>query len=183
MLPGYKNAFVYIADRMSLAVGVCLCAVLASAPARRLTVWALGVVSLLFFGLLYADERVLNQFEDRMEALVRQLPPYQRVIGGMADPSVRAEPLMHMIDRICVGRCYSYANYEPSTDQFRIRATAPNSIVAASYEDSMSMQMGGYIVKDRDVPLYQVGLDETGGLSIRALPAGAVVQVVFTDVL
>ena len=25
-----------------------------------------------------------------------------------------------MIDRICVGHCYSYANYEPSTDQFRI---------------------------------------------------------------
>ena len=43
----------------------------------------IGVGSLLFFGFLYADEGILNQWEDRMEALVRQLPPYQRVIGGI----------------------------------------------------------------------------------------------------
>ena len=85
--PGYKNSLMYIADRMSLAAGVCLCAVLASAPARRFAVWGTGAAAVLFFGFLYADERVLNQVEDRLEALVRQLPPYQRVIGGMVDPS------------------------------------------------------------------------------------------------
>jgi len=183
MLPGYKNAFVYIADRMSLAVGVCLCAVLASAPGRRLAAWGIGVGSLLFFGFLYADEGTLNQWEDRMEALVRQLPPYQRVISGVVDPNVRAEPLTHMIDRICVGRCYSYANYEPSTDQFRIRATAPNGVVAPVYMDSMSMQTGGYVVREGDVPLYQVGLDDAGSLTIRSLPAGTVVQVASIEAL
>ena len=88
-----------------------------------------------------------------------------------------------MIDRICVGRCYSYANYEPSTDQFRIRATAPNGIVAPLYMESMSMQTGGYVVREGDVPLYQVGLDEAGSLTIRALPAGTVVQVASIDAL
>jgi len=180
-LPGYKNSLMYIADRMSLAVGVCLCAVLASAPGRRLAAWGIGAASLLFFGFLYADERVLNQWEDRVEALVRQLPPYQRVIAGMADPYVRAEPLIHMIDRVCVGRCYSYANYEPSTDQFRIRVTAPNEIVIADYLDSATMQIGGYVVKQRDVPLYQVGIDEAGSLTIRSLPPGAPVRVSYID--
>src|SRR5205807_7061077 len=104
-VPGYKTALMYVADRMSLAAGICLCALLASAPPRRVAVWGIGAATLLFFSFLYYDERTLNQTEDRMEALVRQLPPYQRVIGGIVDLRLRIHVLTHMIDRICVGRC------------------------------------------------------------------------------
>jgi hypothetical protein len=45
--------------------------------------------------------------------------------------------------------------------------------VASTYEDSWLMQMGLYVVKDRDLPLYQVDLDATGRMNVKSLRAGA----------
>jgi hypothetical protein len=103
---------------------------------------------------------------------VAQLPPGQRVVLALADPDLQVDPLAHMIDRVCVGRCYSYANYEPSTWQFRVRATEPNPYVAAIYRDSWLLQTGRYIVQQKDLPLYQVTADETGRIITRELKAG-----------
>jgi hypothetical protein len=172
-IPGYNHALVYIAERMSLAVGICLCALLAAAPMRAYHRYAMGVVALLFFGFLYRDEGALNAFEDRMTQLVWQLPPGQRVVSAIDDPTLRISALTHMIDRACLGRCYSYANYEPSTAQFRIRAVAENPMVVSTYGDSSRLQEGSYVVKQRDLPLYQVVLDQAGHMGIRILTAGA----------
>ena len=172
-IPGYNHALVYIAERMSLAVGICFCALLAAAPIRAYHRYAMGVVALLFFGFLYRDEGALNAFEDRMTKLVSQLPPGQRVVSAIDDPTLRVNVLTHMIDRACLGRCYSYANYEPSTAQFRIRAVAESPIVVSTYEDSWRLQTGSYVVKERDLPLYQVDLDQAGHMAIRILTAGA----------
>ena len=68
-IPGYNHALVYIAERMSLAVGICLCALLAAAPMRAYHRYAMGVVALLFFGFLYRDESALNAFEDPDDAV------------------------------------------------------------------------------------------------------------------
>ena len=38
------------------------------------------------------------------------------------------------------------------------------------------MQIGGYVIQERDVPIYQVGLDEAGSMTVRALPAGTAVR-------
>lgn len=182
-IPGYQNSLMYVANRMSLAQGVCLCAILAGIPPNRVVRYGLGAMALLFFGLLYRDEGVLNGIEDRMEALVRKLPPNSRVISAIEDPYLRVGVMTHMIDRICVGHCYSYANYEPSTDQFRIRVTAPNAIVAATYMDSYLLQVGGYVVKDRDAPLFQVRLNEAGAMEIRELAAGTTTTMTYIDSL
>jgi hypothetical protein len=182
-IPGYNHALVYIAERMSLAVGVCLCALLAAAPMRAYHRYAMGAVALLFFGFLYRDERALNAVEDPMTRLVSQLPPGQRVVSAIYDPTLRVNALTHMIDRACLGRCYSYANYEPSTAQFRIRAVAENPIVVSTYADSSSLQTGSYVVKERDLPLYQVYLDQAGYMRIRMLTAGAQSGITYCDVL
>jgi hypothetical protein len=182
-IPGYNHALVYIAERMSLAVGICLCALLAAAPMRAYHRYAMGVVALLFFGFLYRDEGALNAFEDRMTRLVSQLPPGQRVVSAINDPTLRISALTHMIDRACLGRCYSYANYEPSTAQFRIRAVAENPIVVSTYADSSHLQEGSYIVKQSDVPLYQVDLDPAGHMAIRILTAGAQSGITYWKVL
>jgi hypothetical protein len=182
-IPGYNHALVYIAERMSLAVGICLCALLAAAPMRAYHRYAVGVVALLFFGFLYRDEGALNAFEDRMTRLVSQLPPGQRVVSAINDPTLRISALTHMIDRACLGRCYSYANYEPSTAQFRIRAVAQNPIVVSTYEDSRLLQLGSYVVKERDLPLYQVVLDQAGHMGIRTLTAGAQSGIMYWKVL
>jgi hypothetical protein len=182
-IPGYNHALAYIAERMSLAVGICLCALLAAAPMRAYHRYAMGVVALLFFGFLYRDEGALNAFEDRMTRLVSQLPPGQRVVSAINDPTLRISALTHMIDRACLGRCYSYANYEPSTAQFRIRVVAENPIVVPTYADSSNLQEGTYVVKQRDLPLYQVDLDQAGHMAIRILTAGAQSGITYWQVL
>jgi hypothetical protein len=172
LIPGFHHALVYIAERMSLGVGICVCALLACAQPRMFERGAMVGIAVLFFGFLFHDERALNSFEDRMQDTVAALPPGQRVISAIDDPGWRVNALAHIIDRVCIGHCYSYANYEPSTAQFRVRAEMENPYVAHKYQDSWSMQMGLYVVKDRDLPLYQVDVDDRGHLLTKVLRPG-----------
>jgi hypothetical protein len=172
LLPGFAHSLSYIAERMSLGVAVCVCGLLGSVQPRLVERYALLVVAVIFFGFVYRDERALNAFEDRMQDVVSALPPGGRVVNSVQDLALRSNAVTHMIDRICVGRCYSYANYEPSTRQFRVRATAPNAIVVTTYGDSWDLQTGKYRVRDRDVPLYTVEVDHEGRLHVRSLTAG-----------
>ena len=182
-IPGYKHALAFIAERLSLPLAACMCALAAVARARRWQVGALAAAALVFFGMLYRDEGVLNDFEDRLENLVAELPAGQRVVNAVNDPVLRSGPVTHMIDRICVGRCFSYANYEPSTAQFRVRVTGPNPIVAATYGDSLFMQTGKYVVKPGDLPLYEITLNPAGRLAIRSLSAGEPIGSIEVDLL
>jgi len=172
LIPGFQHKLVYIAERMSLGVGICVCALLGAAIPKAYERYALVVLSVVFFGFLFRDERILNSLEDRIDDIVSQLPPGQRVVSAVEDPTLHVFAVTHMIDRACVHRCYSYANYEPSTAQFRIRAVAPNHYVAANYDDSWKLQNGSYVVKDSDLPLLQLVLDGSGRLSFRSLKAG-----------
>jgi hypothetical protein len=171
-IPIYRHALVYIAERLSLGAAVCICALLASAPVRPLPRWALAGLTLVLFGFLLHDESALNDFEGRMKQLAMRLPPGQRLLSAPDDESLRVNALAHMIDRVCIGHCYSYANYEPSTWQFRVRAIAPNPYVASNYTDSIEMQVGEYVVQPRDLPLYELTLDDSGKLMVVSLQAG-----------
>jgi hypothetical protein len=196
LIPGYRHALAFIADRLSLPMAVCVCALsmgpegnAEGALRPRALSWegwqayALAAAALVFFTMLYRDEGVLNGFEDRLESVVTQLPAGQRVINAVNDPYLRAGPVTHMIDRVCAGRCYSYANYEPSTAQFRVRVTGPNPIVAATFAASYEMQTGKYVVKETDLPLYVVDLNAQGHLAIRSLAAGMPVGSTEVDLL
>jgi hypothetical protein len=173
LLPGFHHTLVYIAERMSLGVGVCVCALVGAARPRVWERYGLVVVALVFFGFLYRDERALNAFEDRMNGAVAQLAPGQRVVSAIDDPYLHVNALTHVIDRVCLGRCFSYANYEPSTAQFRIRTAGQNPFVISDYEDSWKLQNGKYAAKEAELPIYQVDLDQTGRMVIRSLKAGA----------
>jgi len=67
LLPGFDHALIYVAERMSLGVGVCVCALLGLARPRTFERWALVAVALIFFCFIYRDERTFNSFQDRME--------------------------------------------------------------------------------------------------------------------
>ncbi len=172
LLPGFHHNLVYIAERMSLGVGICVCALLAAARPRAFQRYAMALVVVVFFGFLYRDERILNAIEDRMDGVISQIPAGQRIVSGVDDPNLNVFAVTHMIDRACVGRCFSYANYEPSTAQFRIRTVAENPYVTARYKDSWHMQNGSYVVQDRDLPLLQLILDQGGRMVVRNLKAG-----------
>lgn len=172
LIPGFRHALVYIAERMSLGVAVCVCALLGAIPIRPMQRYAFAILALIFFGCLFRDERNLNLFEDRVDRAVAQLPPGQRVVSPILDSDFRANAVTHMVDRACLNRCYSYANYEPSTAQFRIRVTAPNPFVAPTYADSWDMQNGKYVVRPTDLPLYSLVVSNSGEVTVQPLKAG-----------
>jgi hypothetical protein len=172
MIPGYKHYLAYIADRMSLPLAVCLCGLAARGPKRAIQQYVTLPVVLVFFAFLYHDERGLNALEDQIEQRVATLPPGQRVISGIDAPALRANSITHIVDRVCTGHCYSYANYEPSTAQFRIRTVGKSPLVVMTYKDSWAIQTGTYTIKPEDVPLYLITLDPAGKPQLVSLAAG-----------
>jgi hypothetical protein len=78
-LPGFNQALVFLGERMSLGVGVCLCAMLAMAQSRAAQRYGLILLAAVFFVFLFRDERILNGLEDRMDGIVAQLSPGQGV--------------------------------------------------------------------------------------------------------
>ncbi len=172
LIPGFHHSLVYIAERMSLGVGICVCALLGMARPGMVHRSALVILALAFFVLLFRDERALNAFEDRMDGLIAGMPAGRRVVSPIVDPVLRVNALTHMVDRACLGRCYSYANYEPSTAQFRIRAVAENPIVVTRYGDSWDLQNGKYVPKARELPLFKIVVNRAGEMAIEEVKAG-----------
>jgi len=176
LLPGYNHALRYISERMSLFVGVYGCALLGSVRPGNREKSAIAVLMGLFLSFLYVDTRALGYVESLMEQSVAQMPPYSRVISALCDQRRDVNLLGHTIDRVCIGHCFSYANYEPSTAQFRIRPKGENGVVVADYRDSGALQEGTYVVKPGDEPLYQVYL-RGRYLDSRVLKAGDVTGI------
>lgn len=173
LFPGHAIAFQFISDRLSLAQGVLVCALLATS--RFTTVERLGipVVVALFFTILYMDSARWDRIETQMAQLVRTLPPDQRVVSRLCQPDVRVDPLRHMVDRACLGWCFAYANYEPSSRQFSVRSVRPNPVVAYDRTIVWGIETGQHIVQPHELPLYQIEWAESGqGLRLRALAAG-----------
>ncbi len=155
-LPGSAHPLNLIAERMSLPVGLALCALVGAAKApRAVTAGAAGLCT-VFFCWLYQDHAAVNRFEDRMEAALAQLPPGRRVVSTVSEQVYRVTPLVHVVDRACLGRCFSYANYEPPSGAFRVRVTGVNPFVIASHVDSYEMQNGRYRFKAAELPVYAV---------------------------
>jgi hypothetical protein len=85
LIPGFQHQLVFIAERMSLGVGICVCALLGAVIPKLYERYALVALAAVFFCFLFRDERVLNSLEDRMDDVVSQLAPEQRAIGEVHD--------------------------------------------------------------------------------------------------
>jgi len=173
LLPGYAHPLRYIAQRMSLIAGVSGCALLGSVVPGRRETFATVVLMGLFFAFLYVDTRALNRVEDLMEQSVAAVPAGSRVVSALCDQRGDINLLAHNVDRVCIRRCFSYANYEPPSAAFRIRAEQVNPIVVVHDADSVALQNGSYVVKPDDAPLYQIYL-RGRYLDTRVLHAGDV---------
>jgi hypothetical protein len=176
MFPQFGLPFGYIADRLSLMAALSACAVVAAARPGTFEKVGVALIAVLFFGFLYVDSRALNRLEDRVDVAVARLPPGQRVISSIPPWSSRLSSAQHAVDRACIGRCFSYANYEPSSRQFRVRAQPGNGIVLDNFADINAVQTGTYIVQNRDLPiylLYECG-PKGGNVCTRSLQAGEI---------
>lgn len=174
LLPWHENGLMFIDQRMSLTVAVMLCCVVAQAKVSKAQTTTGILIAALFFGFLYKDEARANAAETRIEAALGTIPGGSRVVSSFHEENSRVDILAHAIDRACIGKCFSYANYEASTRQFRIRAMGRNSFVVARYKDSDAIQQGTYVVSASELPLYQVEWCDQArkDICVRELKAG-----------
>jgi hypothetical protein len=169
-LPGFHNALSFITERMTLVLAVMICVLLG---ASKPSAWFTGSFLLLagiYFSFLYVDTGALNAAEQSIDAALSQLPPGQRVYSSFSGTGERVLLWPHAVDRACIGRCISYNNYEPYSAAFRIRAVADTPFVIRSAEEHVALANGGYVVKDRDLPLYQLQLCGAATQSLCAKP-------------
>ena len=136
-----------------------------------------GGIAVIFFVFLYQDTGKLNRLEANAEALIAALPPGTRVVPTIAaDPNWRVEFIAHLVDRACVGHCFVYSNYEPSSQQFRVHVVKQGSWIATpSADDASDMQGGSYDVESGDLPLkhiYQCAAADWTKLCVRDLSEG-----------
>jgi hypothetical protein len=156
---------------VSAAVGCCLLGVMQ--PSK----WHLALsaaIAAVFFSFLYQDTSVVNKMESQIVELVSGLPTCSRVMATILPPPGSRVLIQHIIDRACIGRCFSYGNYEPSAALFRVRALAGNAFVLADYDWAVATEGGTYVVRPQDLPVYQVYQCSPGGreLCIGSLEAG-----------
>jgi hypothetical protein len=172
--PGIPAALALLTERITSVSAVLLCCVLAAAKPRRWHLAGLSAIAAVFFWFLYQDTAVLNRMEAQVERLVRTLPPGQHVLGTIKPPPDSRVLIQHLLDRACIGHCFSYGNYEPTTGMFRIRAQQGNSYNIADGDSTASMEDGSYEVQARDLPAFQVYQCSLAGtdLCIRPLEEG-----------
>jgi hypothetical protein len=146
---------------ISAIFGFC---VLGSVRPRTWRLAGFAALAAAYFLYLYQDTKTLNRLEANTEKLVGSVAKGTRIVPTIvADPDWRAEFVAHVADRACVGRCFVYSNYEPSSRQFRVRVAPSGSwIVTESADDAEDMQGGGYEIQQGDLPLKQ--LYQCGGL-------------------
>ena len=163
-----------LTDRLTTVSAVLICCLLGAMRPSRWHLAATAAIAALFFAFVYQDTAKLNRMEAQAEQLVRTLPRNSRVMATIEPPWESRILIQHMIDRACVGYCFSYGNYEPSSGVFRVRSTPGNPYVLNDYNDAVDMEDGYYTVQPEDLPAYEVyECDATGTLlCVRPLEAG-----------
>lgn len=165
---GYHAGFGLIGIRLSLMTAVIICLLAGPVHLPRWHMASMIFVVALFFSFAYAGERAVNITEARVKAIVDDLPPGARIVMTVRDGPHGIGQLFHILDRPCIGRCFDYANYEPSSGQFSLRATGPNPYVLSNAEDVEDFGNGAYVVKRDDVPLYRIYLCGPGRFQLCA---------------
>lgn len=166
-----------LVSRLTLFTALFGLLILSCTPTPRWTVYGSLLCALLFFGFLYRDTGKLDHLEATARQAIEALPPGTRIVAVANPPSEgwRIQFLYHSIERACIGRCFSFANYEPSSKQFRVRALPGNYYVTTSVDQADDMASGDYIVRPRDLPLfalYQCDSNDFTEICARPLKAG-----------
>jgi hypothetical protein len=145
---------------------------------RRWHLAGFSACALAFFAFLFQDTGWHNRLEANAEKLVGNLSPATRVIVTIDAPGdSRITFIGHAIERACIGHCFSYANYEPASREFRVRVRKGSPVVTASTDEAEDMASGEYQVDGTDLPLkqiYQCDEEDLTRLCIRDLKAGEV---------
>jgi hypothetical protein len=154
MFAGWIGLLVSRLTMVSAILGLC---VLGCIRPRKWHLAGFGAVAVVFFAFLYQDTGVLNHMESNAEIILSGLPYGTRVIPTIRAPEdSRVQFIGHMIDRACIGHCFTYSNYEPSSRQFRVRVRKGSPLANDSADDAEDMEGGSYEFQQSDLPLRQI---------------------------
>jgi hypothetical protein len=140
------------------------------------------LLAAVFFVFLHDDMAYLNQVERSADAALWRLPYGTRVLPKLsAMPDSRIEFVGHLADRACIGHCFTYLNYEPPSQQFRVRANSGSPLAKDSYAAYEDMMRGTHVWQASDLPLtllYECDGTELTRLCLRPLAAGEITEAV-----
>lgn len=154
--PQYHVRLTYIAIRLSLLSAILVSLVIARVSMHPVEKAIGGALLVLFFSFTYVDERAINLVEQKMSQAIATLPTGARVVATVRDAGLYIPALQHLVDRACIERCFDFANYEPPTAQFRLRAKPGNQYVMTSIEDVLDLENTDYVWQRRDIRLYRL---------------------------
>ena len=179
-LPLYSGWVGALALRLTSVAAVMGLCVLAFMQPRKWHTAGFAIIAVAFFTFLYQDTATLNRMEAQIERLIQSnIPVGGRVMATIwAPPDSRLPFIVHMVDRACVGWCFSFQNYEPPSRQFRVRVAKGGSPLNTDDSGaSVQMEMGEYVVHPGDLPMtqiYQCDEHDLTRLCARQLAAGEV---------
>ncbi len=173
-------ALALLTGRLTSVSAAILCCLLAVMRPRRWHFAGFLALAAVYFAFVYRDTGVINQMEAQVEELVSALPPNQRVMGTIPPLDDSRILIQHMLDRSCIGHCFSYGNYEAAAKLFRVRGTPGNPYAMTDFDSTADMEDGVYQVQDEDLPAYGVYVcdpdNNSTKLCIRALKSGELVD-------
>lgn len=154
MFAGWIGLLVSRLTTITAVFGLCALALL---PIRKWHAAGFGAIAIVFFAWIYHDTGIISHVEANAEALVSKLPPGTRIVPVVSAPDDwRVQFISHSVERACVGHCFSYSNYEPSSGQFRVRALPGSRVATDSADKSEDMASGDYVVQPEDLPLISI---------------------------
>lgn len=156
LLPFYNAGMTYITIRLSLLSAVLFCAVVAPLRMHAVEKAITATLLVLFFSFAYVDEGSINSVERKMARAIASIPPGARVVATVRDASLAFPALEHLVDRACIGRCFYFADYEPATTQFRLRAKPGNPYVMTDTQDVAALEHSQYVWRRQDIELYRL---------------------------
>ena len=142
--PPPTAALALLTERLTSVSAVLACCLLGAMQPRKWHLAGFAAIAVVFFSFLYQDTATVDRMEQQVVRLVSELPPNQRVMATILPPSGSRVLIQHIVDRACIGRCFSYGNYEPSTGLFRVRALPGNPYVLSDYGLAVDMENGEY---------------------------------------
>ena len=161
-----------LVSRLTLVTAIFGLLVFACLRVPRWSVFGSAICAAVFFVFLYQDTGKLDRMEATARAAVQELPPGTRIVAVANPPEDwRIQFIYHSVERACIGHCFSFANYEPSSLQFHVRALPGNDYVTTSVDQADDMASGDYIVRKNDLPLTSIyQCDEQDWTQLCALP-------------
>ena len=163
----------FLTERLTSFSAILICCLLGTMKPQKWHLIGFAMIAALFFFVLYNDTATINRMESQLDRKVREIPPGSRVVATIVTLPGRVFT-HHIVDRACIGRCFSYDNFEPSTGQFRVRANPGNPFVLADMHSAGAAQVGDYVVRAHDLPLFDIYQCDTSmtALCVREAAAG-----------